>query len=119
VTPSPQKIARLWIEAFNRQDVRALVDLYAARAVHTSPKLKAARPETQGRIWGKTALSAWWEDAFRRMPGLRYKLIRITATKERAFIEYVRHVPFEDPLAVAEVFVVRNGKITESAVYHG
>jgi hypothetical protein len=33
-------------------------------------------------------------------------------------IEYVRKVPGEEPLAVAEAFEVRDGKIVHSIVYH-
>jgi len=115
----PAQIAVRWIEAFNRHDVAALVDLYAENAVHHSPKLRAARPETLGRITGKAALTEWWRDAFTRLPGLRYELQTVTADATRVFIVYERHVAGEAVLRVAECFSVRDGQIAESSVFHG
>ena len=115
----PEQIALAWTEAFNRHDVDVLVGLYAKGALHTSPKLRAARPETEGCIVGKAALRAWWQEAFDRLPGLHYELKQVTASPQRVFIEYLRHAPLEEPMAVAEVFEVRKGLIVASTVYHG
>jgi ADP-ribose pyrophosphatase YjhB (NUDIX family)/ketosteroid isomerase-like protein len=112
-------LARSWIEAFNRRDLDALLALYADDAVHFSPKLRARRPETGGLVKGKAALRAWWADSFERLPGLHYEARRVTAAGERLFLEYDRSLPGEETLAVAELFVVRAGRIAESRVYHG
>jgi ketosteroid isomerase-like protein len=114
-----REIARAWLAAFNGRDVDALVGLYADDAVHTSPKLRARHPETDGKVTGKLALRAWWKDAFERLPSIRYEATSITADDARVFVEYVRHVPNETDLGVAEVFDVRAGKIVASRVYHG
>ena len=73
------EIGRRWIAAFNAYDVDALVALYAEDATHTSPKIRALHPETGGRLIGRAQLKAWWEDANRRLPNLRYELTTITA----------------------------------------
>jgi hypothetical protein len=112
-------VAEAWLRAFNAHDVTALVSLYADDAVHLSPKLRAARPETGGKVVGRAALTDWWSDALRRLPGLRYQETAIVADEERVFIEYQRQVPGEPVLAVAEAFDVRGGKIVASRVYHG
>jgi 8-oxo-dGTP pyrophosphatase MutT (NUDIX family) len=112
-------IARRWLDHFNARDLPALLALYADDAVHVSPKLRTRRPETEGRIVGKAALSAWWEGAFQRLPELRYRPLALTADGERVWMEYQRTVPGEPPLGVAEVLVVRGGLIRESRVYHG
>jgi limonene-1,2-epoxide hydrolase len=112
-------VARAWLAAFNAHDLDALVGLYAEDAVHTSPKLRARHPETEGKIAGKSALDAWWRDAFARLPDIRYEATSITADESRVFLEYVRHAPNEAPMHVAEVFEVRGGKIVASRVYHG
>jgi ketosteroid isomerase-like protein len=115
----PRAIAREWLRAFNSKDLDALLALYADDAVHTSPKLRARQPETKGEIRGKAALSAWWSDAFARLPSMHYEESAITADDERALLEYVRHVDGELPLRVAEVFDVQRGVIVASRVYHG
>jgi ketosteroid isomerase-like protein len=112
-------IARRWLDCFARQDLDGLLALYADDAVHTSPKIRALHPETGGELRGKPALRAWWGGAFARLAALRYDLTSVTADGDRAFIEYVRRVPGEPDLPVAEVFDVRAGVIVESRVYHG
>jgi hypothetical protein len=113
------EVAGKWLSAFNAHDVAALVSLYDTQATHTSPKIRTLHPETGGKIVGKAALEAWWTDANRRLPGLRYEQTALTANDERVFIEYIRHAPGEPPMPVAEVFDVRGGLIVSSRVYHG
>jgi ketosteroid isomerase-like protein len=112
-------IARAWLARFNARDLDALLALYADDAVHVSPKLRDKRPETKGEIRGKAALRDWWQDAFTRLPGLHYAERNVTASGARVFLEYARTVPGEPELLVAELFVVRAGRIVESRVFHG
>ncbi len=116
---APQELARAWVAAFNARDLEALLALYADDAVHHSPKLRARRPETGGNVRGKEALRAWWADSFDRLPGLHYEARRVTASGHLLILEYDRSLPGEATLAVAELFVVRAGRIAESRVYHG
>jgi ADP-ribose pyrophosphatase YjhB (NUDIX family) len=112
-------VARRWLDRFNARDLDGLLALYADDAVHVSPKLRDRQPETKGEIRGKAALHAWWRDAMDRLPGLRYDEQHLTGMNERVFMEYVRRVPGEADLLVAEVLVVRGGLIRESRVFHG
>jgi ketosteroid isomerase-like protein len=113
-------LARAWLAAFNGRDLEGLLALYEADAVHTSPKLRAKDPRTNGEIRGVLALRAWWSDAMARLPGLRYEERHLTAMADRVFMEYLRTNPGEEPYMVAEVLVVsESGKIRASHVYHG
>ncbi len=112
-------LARRWLSAFNGRDLSGLLALYADDAVHESPKLRVARPETKGQVSGKDALRAWWADAFRRLPGLRYEERSLTADGGRVFMEYLRVCPGEPSFVVAEVLEARDGRIRSSRVYHG
>jgi hypothetical protein len=116
---TPEALGRAWLDAFNAHDVEALVALYAEACTHTSPKLRALHPHTGGQLVGKPALRAWWADAMKRLPGLRYELTRLTANDERVVLEYLRHAPNEAPLPVAEAFDVKDGRIVASRVFHG
>ena len=116
---SPLKsIALQWFEAFNQHDIEMLLNLYHNDAEHYSPKLKIHQPLTNGLIKGKTALRAWWTDAFQRLPQLHYKVIKLTADEEQVFMEYIRQNPGEPDLQVGEVLEIRDGKIIASRVYH-
>jgi hypothetical protein len=112
-------VAFRWLDAFNEHDMNKLLSLYDDEARHYSPKLKIARPETHGYISGKAALHQWWENAFERLPGLRYQVTSLTAGSGRVFMEYIRSANGEDNMLIAEVLEVNNGLIVASRVYHG
>ncbi len=112
-------IALDWFAAFNAHDLEALLASYAEDAQHYSPKLKVRQPETDGLIQGKSALRAWWHDAFDRLPSLRYEVIKLTSDDEQVFMEYIRHVDGEEDMRVGEVLEIADGKIVASRVYHG
>lgn len=114
-----QSIAFKWFDAFNNHNLEQLLSLYDDDAEHYSPKLKIHKPETNGLIVGKQALREWWQDAFERLPSLNYKVTSITANGDRVFMEYIRSVTGEENRLVAEVLIVREGKIIVSRVYHG
>jgi hypothetical protein len=116
---SPEEIIGEWLRAFNSGDADAMVALYADDAVHTSPKLRAAQPATEGRLIGKPALRQWWLDAFNSAPSIRYELLTMSLGHNVVAIEYLRHRAGEAALRVAEVFEIRDGKIVRSNVYHG
>lgn len=114
-----EEIAYKWFEAFNNHHLENLLSLYDENAKHFSPKLKLRLPETNGLIIGKNALRNWWEDAFIRLPHLHYKVTSLTANNQRVFMEYIRQVPNEEEMLVAEVLEIENEKIIASRVYHG
>jgi ketosteroid isomerase-like protein len=114
-----QSIAFKWFNAFNNHQLEQLLSLYDDDAEHYSPKLKIRKPETQGMIIGKQALREWWQDAFDRLPSLNYKVTTLTANGDRVFMEYIRSVDGEENMLVAEVLIVKEGKIIASRVYHG
>ena len=114
-----ETIAIKWFTAFNAHNIESLLALYHENARHYSPKLKFRHPETNGLIVGKPALRAWWQDAFKRLPELHYKMTALTANDERVFMEYIRQVPGEEDMNVAEVLEVKDGLIISSSVYHG
>jgi hypothetical protein len=49
---------------------------------------------------------------------MAYELTALTSDSSRAVIEYIRTAPGQEPLAVAEAFEVRDGRIVHSIVYH-
>lgn len=119
MTKENAAIGRAWLEAFNRHDVAALVALYADHATHTSPKIRALYPETDGKLVGKEAMTRWWRESNARLPNLHYAETNITADADRVIVEYIRHAPNQEPMPVAEAFDVEHGKIVASRVYHG
>lgn len=118
MSTDPGDVARRWLAAFNAGDVEAMVGLYADDAVHESPKARNTMPGSGGKLQGKAAMRDWWNQALARQPGITYELTALTSDQSRAVIEYIRRAPGADPLAVAEAFEVRQGRIVHSIVYH-
>jgi hypothetical protein len=114
-----EEIANQWFNAFNAHNLKTLLSLYDDQAEHYSPKLKVRQPHTKGIIKGKEALQNWWADAFQRLPELNYEPLRLTPYANRVFMEYIRHVPGEEDLLVAELLEVKGGLIIASKVFHG
>eukprot|EP00742_Colponemidia_sp_Colp-10_P004572 GILJ01004879.1.p2 GENE.GILJ01004879.1~~GILJ01004879.1.p2 ORF type:complete len:133 (-),score=22.93 GILJ01004879.1:236-634(-) len=120
-------MARKWLAAFNDKQLEALLALYDDNAVHVSPKLRAKRPETEGKVAGKAALTSWFEDALTNLPTLQYEEQRITVqgnveqdgVQGRIFMEYIRHNQGDADMEIAELLNVHHGKIVASKVYHG
>jgi hypothetical protein len=116
---NPEEIVDEWLSAFNRGDADAMVALYSEDAVHTSPKLRASQPATEGKVTGKAAMRRWWQDAFERTPGLQYELVTRVSDDRVAAIEYLRFEPGAPTLRVAEIFEIQGGRIVRSHVFHG
>jgi hypothetical protein len=114
-----REIAEEWLSAFNRGDADSIVALYADDAIHTSPRLRAQVPASEGQIVGPAAMKRWWSAAFEEQPDLRYEPIAIVTDDRYAVIEYQRHVVGEAITRTAEVFEIRDGKIVRSHVYLG
>jgi len=115
-----QEIAQAWFDAFNRHHLEDLLSLYDDNAEHFSPKLKIRQPETEGLIKGKSALRTWWQDSFERLPELHYSVTNLVADDKSVFMEYIRKVPGEDDIRVAEILEINErGLIKFSRVYHG
>lgn len=113
-----KKIALDWIDAFNEHDLEKLLKLYAEDAIHFSPKFKVREPQTNGWIKGKSSLRSWWADAFERLPLLQYELKNLIVGEEQLLMEYLRKVPGEPEMMVAEILEISNGLIVKSRVYH-
>jgi len=114
-----KEIAVKWFHAFNEKNLKNLLSLYDDNACHFSPKLKIRQPETMGLIKKKEALTDWWQDAFTRLPSLKYEIKKIMTDDEHVFMTYTRHVDNEEDLDVFEILEIKNNLIIFSKVYHG
>lgn len=112
-------IAEAWLAAFEARDLDALLALYSDDATHTSPKIRERHPETGGELRGKAAMRAWWQEAFDRLPSLRYIASQITAGSDSVVLEYIRRLDGVPDLRISESFDVSDGRIIRSRVFHG
>jgi len=118
-TAKNKQIAVNWLSAFNTKNLQNLLSLYHASARHYSPKLKIAKPDTNGYIAGKEELALWWEEAFTKLPDLFYELKKLIVDENSVFIEYIRKTEGQADLKVGKVLEIENDLIVFSSVYHG
>ena len=119
-TSSPAtEVAEQWMRLFNLHDVDGVVQLYAERGRHSSPRIRQLHPETGGELIGRAALAQWWRDALLHTRELRYETLAVAGDDSRAFVEYVRHAPGEPDTVVVERFEVGDGQILSSRVFLG
>lgn len=114
-----KQIALNWIDAFNKHDLKKLLNLYAIDAIHYSPKLKLKQPSTNGWIKGKSALEDWWAMAFSQISSLQYLLKNLIVNEEQVLMEYLRQADGEADMMVAEILEIKDNLIVKSRLYHG
>ncbi|MGZ3453604.1 MAG: nuclear transport factor 2 family protein [Polyangiales bacterium] len=68
----PYAFAQDWVEAWTRRDVDLVLSHYADDAIFTSPK--AHTIVGTARLTNKSALEAYWREAVRRIPTIRFEL---------------------------------------------
>src|SRR6478735_4822990 len=71
----PDRWADQWIDAWNRRDLEALLQLYSEDIQLRSPFSKVYAGD--GIVKGKAALRDYWGEAMRRMPNLSLKKIAV------------------------------------------
>ena len=82
------KIARTWIEAWNRRDLDGIMACYADDVVLTSPLVVSVLGDRTGTIRGKEALRAHLRKALIVFPGLKLELLRVFAGVVSLVIHY-------------------------------
>ncbi|MBO9624103.1 MAG: nuclear transport factor 2 family protein [Sphingomonas sp.] len=96
----PDAFAAEWCAAWNAHDLDAVLAHFHEDAVFTSPVAAKLLPETGGRITGKAALRAYWEEGLRRIPDLHFTVERVFAGVDAVVIQYrnQRGVPVSEVL---------------------
>jgi hypothetical protein len=70
--------AKSWLDAFNAQDVEAIMAHYAESIEHSSPTVVRLLGEASGVVRGKKALRSYFEKALASAgTGLHYDLLRL------------------------------------------
>ena len=114
--PTVEAFARVWIEAWNRHDLEAILSHYADDIVFTSPAAAKITGDASGRVVGKAALAAYWGEALRRIPDLRFTLRSVLPGVESVAIRY--HSSRTDAEVVEVVRFGPDGLAVEASAYY-
>ena len=119
-SPASQRVVA-WKNAWESRDPARVVSLYARDATHASAKVAALRPEL-GRSYlrGHAEIEEYAAAAFRRFTWLRFELLTVTESGDRAAIEYLRHANLDadNPAHVLQLLEWREGLISGVRVFH-
>lgn len=102
--------AQDWIEAWNRHDLDAVLDLFTRDFEFRSPYIIELAGEASGCLRGHEAIRRYWETGIARIPDLHFRLIDVLAGVSSLTIYYAGHRGM-----VAETFHLDgNGKAVQA-----
>src|SRR5256885_15748939 len=111
---SVQKIALLWIEAWNRKDIPAILSYYDDDVVFYSPTVPRRWNIAEGKLFGKEALEKHFRKAMEEVPGMHIELLSILFGLDSFILVYRRE---NTKLAADEVILNNQGKVKEVKVF--
>lgn len=82
------KFAQDWIAAWNSHDLDRILSHYSHGFEMSSPFIKTVGGHSTGTLQGKAAVGAYWKEALRKFPDLRFELIDAYAGVNSICIEY-------------------------------
>lgn len=103
-------------DAFNRHDIDAVMAAMTEDTVFESPW----PPPDGGRVEGRAAMRAYWENFFANNPDARFEAEEIFAIGDRCTVRWIyRKTKDGGPwhLRGVDVFSVRDGKVAAKLAY--
>lgn len=82
----PPTLAKTWVEAWNRRDLDALLEMYAAKIELRSPFARVFAKD--GVIRDREELRTYWSEAMRRLPNLKMELVAVYAGHKAMTLHY-------------------------------
>jgi len=111
-----------WKAAWESRDPSRVVALYAPDSTHASAKVAQLRPELgRSELHGPAELEEYARVAFARFTWLRFDLLTVTESGDRAAVEYLRHsnLDADQPSHVLELIEWNSaGMISAVRVFH-
>ncbi|WP_047307131.1 nuclear transport factor 2 family protein [Rhodopseudomonas palustris] len=110
--------ATTWIEAWNRHDVSAVIEPFAADAVFVSPR--AATVTGDATVQGRDALYAYWIKALDAVPDLVFKFESAVCDEaaQTVLVHYVSHAGGRT-LRACELMRFENGRQVYGEAFYG
>jgi hypothetical protein len=80
--------AQIWVDAWNRHDVEAVLAHFHDDVVFSSPVAGRVVPESGGVVRGKAALREYWTSALAQLPDLHFDLVAVYRGVSTLVINY-------------------------------
>lgn len=101
-----QTFVQRWLDAWNRHDLEAVLELFADEVTFTSPRAAQIVPESGGVVRGKSALREYWKGGLERNPNLRFELVGMYVGVNALTINFLHH-----PGALANEVLIFDGQL--------
>ena len=111
-----ERLARDWIDAFNRHDLDAVLAHYADDIELTSPAIIEVMSEPSGTVRGKEALRGSFAKAIAKYPNLGFELLHVFAGVDSVALVY--RSLHRKRLAVELMQLSPQGLVTRSLVLY-
>lgn len=110
-----RSFAEDWIVAWNAHDLDRVLSHYAEEFQMTSPFIVTSAGAPGGTLSGKSAVGAYWREALRRFPELRFELKGTFTGVDSVAIDYVgvRGVRAREVLTFGE-----DGLVTKAVAHY-
>lgn len=110
-----QQFAKTWIQAWNSHDMNAILNHYSEDIEITTPMIKMALGEGDGRLKGKEAVADYWRRALDKMPDLHFELYDVTEGVDSVALYYKSVM---DKKAVEVMFFNEEGKVNKMFAHY-
>lgn len=85
------RFAQAWICAWNSHDLDRVLAYYEDDFEMSSPMIPVLAGEPSARLRGKAAVRAYWAEALRKIPDLRFELLSALGGSDCVVIYYLGH----------------------------
>jgi hypothetical protein len=109
------KFAQEWIAAWNAHDLERVLSHYTDDFEMSSPFIAALSGEPSGTLKGKTQVGAYWQDALKRIPDLRFELLDVFTCVNSITIYYKAVL---GKLATEVLFLNQDGKAYKALAHY-
>ncbi|GEM_PF-776760 len=110
-----------WKAAWESRDPDRVAALYEPDATHASARVATIRPELgRSELRGAAEIAEYARAGFARFTWLRFDLLTVTESGDRAAVEHLRHSNLDStgPAHVLELIEWRGGAIVAVRVFH-
>lgn len=115
-----QEHAEKWVAAWNRRDIKAVLDMYCDDVEFSSPKIRVVFPEkSDARVKGKEELERYWSTALQKYSELHFAPVSIAVDGNRCFFEYVGTYNGAKQSVVEKFEFAPDGRVAKSSAFYG
>ena len=110
-----QELAGEWIAAWNAHDLPRILSHYEDDFEMASPRIAEIAGEPSGVLRGKASVGAYWDQALRLIPDLRFELLGVLIGARSVALHYRNQA---GRLAVVVLELGSSGRVARAAAHY-